>query len=765
MLNFKFRFMILLLIILSTSLLSQHRERRHRHQHGQNYGLVYGTVTDDSTREALPGVNIVLLGTNIGAASGPDGNYIIRGVPAGEYNMRATMMGYDILEIPVTVRVRSESSINFSLKPSIIEMNEIVVTGTGMPQLYANSPVKTSVVQRDVLVRQKVNNLAEALDFQTGVRVEANCQNCNFTQVRLLGLEGHYTQILIDSDPVISSLAGVYGLEQLPQEMIERVEIVKGGGSSLYGGQAIGGVVNLITRRPTHNEFNLDYNNGTINNTRDHRFGGSISRVNASGTVRGILFGTVRQRLPYDHNNDGFSEIGELKNQAIGANIFITPHTRSEISVQLHYIHEDRRGGNKFHLAPHKADIAEWAQTDRYGGSLAWTQRPTPFFDYKAYASFALTNRNTYYGAEQDPDAYGTTENPLLVSGLRANYRWGRHATIIGLQYSQDSIHDIAVAYDREIDETYSDLGFILQDTYTFGANESTELVYGARFDKHSAIQSLIVSPRIALKSNLSNEITFRSGYSSGFKAPQVFDEDLHITQVGGEGQIIRNRQDLKEERGHTVYGGLEYQDIIDVIGLKFGMNGFYTRLENTFLLTEGDDPATSEFEFYRINGPGLRVQGVEAEFGLRLRNVELLSGVTLQSSLLDEPEPDFGSNRIYRTPNVYGSLRCSYDVSTRFNLMFTSKYTGSMYVPHYAGYITEDRLEKTKDFITFDVIASFRVPLAGGFLGTLTAGVYNLTNDFQNDFDSGIFRDAGYTYGPLVPRRVLFGFTVGHNH
>ncbi len=726
--------------------------------------MVFEKITADSTHDILPGANIFIEGTNIGTVSDASGQYIIKRVPAGQYTLLATMMGYGAVEKTISVQPREKVRVDFHLAESVIEMNEIVVTGTGMPQLYEKSPVKTALVQREIFESFKAANLAQAIDFTTGVRVEGNCQNCNFTQVRLLGLEGHHTQILIDSDPVISSLAGVYGLEQIPQEMIERVEIIKGGGSSLYGGQAIAGVINLITRRPMHNEMTLEYDHGSIENIPDHRIGGTLSRVNSSNTLKGVFYGMMRQRDPYDHNGDGFSEIAQLEHRAAGANIFYIPNSRNELSVQLHAIHEDRRGGNKFHLSPHNADIAEWAETKRYGGSMAWKQRVTPLFDYKAYASFALTDRNSYYGAEMDPRAYGVTTNPLFVGGLQSSYRMAKHTLIAGVQYSQDAIQDEAIAYDRLIDEKYSDIGLIFQDTFqltTFGA---TELVYGVRFDKHSAIQSVITSPRVALRSNVGS-LVFRGGYSSGFKAPQVFDEDLHITQVGGEGQIIKNSDDLKEERGHTFYGGFEYQELIDEIGFKLSFNGFLTRLNDTFILIEKDNPATDEFEFSRINGKGSRVQGIEAEVGLRFAKAEITSGVTVQSSLLDEPEPDFGSDRIFRTPDTYANMIFNYDVSSRFSLMMASKYTGPMVVPHYAGFVEQDRLEKTKGFLTVDLVASYTIPLAGDFIGTFTAGVYNLTDDFQDDFDKGVYRDAGYVYGPMVPRRVLFGFSIGHDH
>ena len=765
MVKFKFANLFVILLLIATTFAQQNMktQNRYRNQTQKRYGTVFGKVVSLSTQEALPGANIIVEGTNLGAATGLDGGYLITGIPAGEYTLRATMIGYESQKEILVVPDRSKQNLDFFLRESIIQMNEIVVTGSGMPQLYEDRTVKTTVVNRKMIDSRKANNLADAIDFQTGVRVENNCQNCNCTQVRLLGLEGHHSQILIDGNPVLSSLANVYGLEQLPQEMIERVEIVKGGGSSLYGGQAIAGVINLISRRPNENNIRFDYNSGLLSSSSDHRVGLTLSRINKSASIKSIFFGTAYHRNPYDHNNDSLSEQGRIQSKAVGSNLFFLPGDRSEISLQLHFIQEDRRGGNKFNLPPHQADIAEWTDMKRYSASLWWTHKPTPLLDYKAYASVALTNRDSYYGAQQNPNSYGNTNNLLLVGGMQINYLWNRHAMIGGFQFNRDGIKDKAPAYHRIVDEHYVGFGLFVQDSFYPDKNRNTELLYGVRFDKHSAISSIITSPRLVFKSKLSNAVIFRSGYSTGFKAPQVFNEDLHITQVSGEGQVIRNSDDLEEEHGHSYYSGLEYQEIIADIGIKVACTGFYTRLTDTFLLTELDDPNTNEKEFYRINGAGLRVQGVEAEFGARMKNANFTAGITIQSSRFQEKEPDFGSERIFRTPDVYGSINFQYELTNYLNIMAIAKYTGPMIVPHYAGYIEHNRLEKTKAFSTIDLIAAYDKPLLRGIVVTISMGAYNILNDFQRDFDYGLYRDAGYVYGPLVPRRFIIGLAIAN--
>jgi len=709
--------------------------KQHRHRHGRlqqkHSGLIYGKITDNSN-EALPGANISLTNTNIGAASASNGVYTIANVPPGEYSIRVSMIGYEVVEKKVTVRVNSRIKLDFELDETVMEVDEIVITGTGTPELYSNATVKTSVVQRDLIERQKANNLAEAIDLQLGVRVESNCQNCNYTQVRLLGLEGHYSQILIDSDPIVSKMAAVYGLEQFPREMIDRVEIVKGGGSALYGSQAVAGVVNLM------------------------------SRVSKSGTSGGYLFGTMRNRSPFDFNKDGFSEIGKLKNQAVGLNWRLTPDKGGELALNFHYIHEERRGGDRFDLPPHQANVAEWIESWRYGGAVNWSKRTSPLFNYKAFLSFAYANRNTYYGAHQDPNAYGKTNNPLLIGGLHTHYFFRGNLITAGIQAQEEFLRDEALGYGRSINDQYRDIGLILQDNIKFGSRNQSELIAGVRIDKHSKLDPIVTSPRIALKWNIKESLIFRGGLSTGFEAPQVFDEDLHITQVGGEGHIIRNSLDLKAEKSKTLYGGLEYREIVGVNALSLTVNGFYTRLQNKFILDKQDDPLTEEVEFYRLNGAGALVQGVETEVGLRMKKAEIVAGITVQESKWEQPDPDFGSLNIFRTPNIYGSARLSYDLTNKVNLLGVAKYTGRMYAPHYAGYIEKDRLEHTPAFFTLDIVISYRAPLVDHLFATLTAGIYNITNDYQRDFDIGANRDSGYVYGPLVSRRTLVGISFG---
>ncbi len=434
-------------------------------------GTINGTVIDAVNGEPLTGGNVLIKGTFMGSATDKDGYFSIENIPDGDHVVIAAMIGFKSDTKKVTIVSDGDNiDLKYELGVQALQGETITVTATGTPTLYEKSPMKTSVVTCEMIDIQQSDNLANVLSLQTGVRVENNCQNCNFTQVRLNGLEGRYSQILIDGDPVVSNMAGVYGLEQLPAEMIDKVEVIKGGASSLYGSSAVAGVINLITKLPEHNNISAQFKSSYIEGETDFRGSFVAETVNKKNNAGLFLFGATQKRDPVDLNNDSFSEIGELENNSIGFNSFYKPAKNKKLSFHGHYIYEDRRGGNRFNLKPHEADITEAVETNRYGASIKYSHDYSNFIKYQAYTSFAFQERDTYYGAEQDPNAYGYSKNPLTVSGINVKMHRGMHLFTAGMQYSYEEIRDEAKAYNRVI--SYSNVvgGGVFDDLVRFGA-------------------------------------------------------------------------------------------------------------------------------------------------------------------------------------------------------------------------------------------------------------------------------------------------------
>jgi len=731
-------------------------------------GTVTGTVYDLEDGMPLAGVNILIEKTTLGAATDVNGKYIVTNIPAGSYTLAVSFIGYKSQTRSISVTAGEKLAADFRLQTGILEAGAIVVTGTSTPYLYGKAPVKTEVISRKLIDQTQSCNLAEALSLQTGVRVENNCQNCNFTQVRILGFDGPYTQVLVDGDPVVSSLAGVYVLEHFPDEMIGQIEVVKGGGSALYGGNAMAGTINLRTRQPAYNRSSISYNMESAGGMLDHRAGVVSEIVSDDGKSGAFIFGSVRGRSHYDHNNDGFSELGMLQNESIGANMFYRPLSDHELQISLHRIREDRRGGNDFDRPEHEADIAESTLHSRWGGKVRWIQRINSQWDYQTFYSFSYLGRDSYYGGlpgttTQDSlealNFYGNAQNRTSVVGLQSTYILGTHKFTFGGQYYSDMLKDNSVKDIRyRIDKTNSNSGVFLQDDVKM-FNDKMNIIAGVRLDNHSAIADPVISPRLNARYELSGDMSLRAGLTTGFRAPQTFDEDLHIESLAGEQRVVRNVADLRPEQIRSITAGAEFEGFVGEQAVLVGLTGFYSALSDAF--AEVESPLQSEdlVLWDRVNSDGATVYGVEADFGYKpVSTTELRMGITWKQASFDSPQEIFeGVSRkeFMRTPDLFGYFRASYDLSQELNIFSAFRFTGVMYVPDEAA----RRIVKTADtFSEIDAGLTWKIRIMESVETELAFGVKNLTNAYQKDLQKGVERDTGYVYGPQLPRRVYLG-------
>ena len=729
--------------------------------------VISGRVINADTKEPLIGVNIFIKKTNIGASTDEAGYFIIKSAPVINLEINISIVGYKSIVAQIPAGEKNIEDLAFELKEGTIEMGTVVITGTNSPRLYEDSPVKTEIIPNSLIRQQSACNLAQALGLQTGVSVENDCNNCNFTQVRILGFEGKYTQILIDGDPVISSLGGVYGLEHYPQEMIEQIEIVKGGGSALYGGGAIAGTINLITKKPAFNRSRISYFGGSVGGSYDQQISATAEMVNKDHTSGFFAYGSTRSRNRYDRNGDGFTELGELKNETIGFDWYFNPFEGIELQTSFHRIFEERRGGGNFDRPVHEAGIAEWIQHFKYGGKIRWSHKLSPTLEYRINYAFSLLRRNSYYGGLSDTTVearlqalnyYGFSNNPLHTGNIQLNYIFGSHSFTGGFQYDNDRIDDKSVSNSAYfLEETFKNLGVFVQDDFLIEELNSLQVVAGIRFDKHSALDNWIISPRLNLSYELTKGLKLRAGYTTGFKAPQIFDKDLHLCGLEGTQRVIRNSPGLKEERSNSFTIGAEFQDFVNNIPLLIGITGFYTKLDgaytNRFIFSSG----TIEY-WERINSIGADVKGIEVDLGIKpIENFELKSGITLKENNYKDFLTNFHTKNFLRTPNSFGYFRSTYNFTSEFSVIFSLKYTGKMDVPHEIVVEGKDELllvlSKSQNFFELDFSVRHKIVLFSDLSATVTTGIKNLTDTYQKDLDYGITRDPGYVYGPSSPR------------
>lgn len=734
--------------------------------------MIAGHVIVKGTEESIPFATIMILGTNRGAVSNEEGQFEFRKLAAGKYTLRVQVMGYKTQEKTITVSAEATSVVHFQMEEESFMTDEVVVSANRNEVSRKAAPVVVNVMSAKLFETVNSTDLAKSLNFQSGLRVENNCQNCGFPQVRINGLEGPYSQILINSRPIISALSGVYGLEQIPVNMIERVEVVRGGGSALFGANAVGGTINIITKDPINNSFQVASTMSNMNGKSWEQYmGGNVSLVVKDNSYGIALYETYRNRNPYDADGDGFSELGKLNMNTFGMRAYYRPNYFSRINVEYHTTNEFRRGGNKFNLQPHESDITEQTKHIINSGGLSYDRYWGEKHKMSVYGSIQHTDRNSYYGAQRDMNAYGKTNDLTWVVGGMYVGNMDRclfaPATFTGgVEYQNNSLHDVMTGYHRDMQQDVRIAGGFVQNEWRL--NRWTMLV-GARLDKHNLIDHPIFSPRVNFLYKPSDNLQARLTYSTGFRAPQAYDEDLHVTAVGGEGVQIRLAEGLREERSNSFSGSVDWSFPMGHWQSNILLEGFYTDLHHVFVLEDIGLDENGDKIKERRNGSGAKVYGVNLDAKVAHgREAQLQLGFTVQRSRYNraeiwtsEGEEEQTTKRMPRTPDYYGYFTFTSAPLKSFDFSLSGTYTGKMIVPHMAGYIEKSRMEHTPQFVDLNLKLNYTFVLKDHIKMQVNGGVQNIFNSFQKDLDKGEFRDAGYFYGPTQPRTYFVGIKI----
>jgi len=736
--------------------------------HGTDANM-FGHVINNTSNKHVPFVNIFIEGTKIGISTDATGHYFIKNLPIGEYTVIASAIGFKSSKQKVKFEKGKTIEVNFYLDEDLVLLEGVVVSATRNETNRKEAPSIVNVISPRIFEMTNSVCLAQGLNYQPGLRVESNCQNCGFQQVRINGLEGPYSQILIDSRPIFSSLAGVYGIEQIPANMIERVEIVRGGGSALFGSNAIAGTINIITKEPKSNSVNISNTTSFINLDKpDIATSFNASVVSDNFKTGMVIFGSSRQREPVDFNNDSFSEIGLIKGLNVGFRAYHRLTNNSKLTFEYHNLSEFRRGGNKFNKRAHESDITE--QTDHNintGGIQYELLSKNNKNKTVIYTGGQKIYRESYYGAQQDLNAYGTTWDESLTIGAQHTYLidtllFMPSELTFGAEYSYNDLKDEMLGYNKLIEQTVNTKSAYIQNEWK---NKKYSFLLGTRFDKHNLINNPILSPRINLRFTPKESVIFRTSYSSGFRAPQAFDEDLHVTAVNGGVSLIQIDPDLQTERSNSISASADFYKNFGSTQTNLLVEGFYTHLDNVFVLESIGDDNQGNIILERRNGSGAVVKGINIEGKIIPNNkMQIQAGLTLQRSNYTEEEVWSDNENIvphrkmFRSPNTYGFITYNYNPIKDLNISIFGTYTGSMLVQHFEGFIEEDAEKTTPEFYDLSLKISHDIRINHSAKMQFNTGIQNIFNSFQKDFDKGEFRDAGYMYGPSLPRTIFFG-------
>jgi outer membrane receptor for ferrienterochelin and colicins len=760
---------------------------------------ISGTVTTKT--KPIPFADIYVMNSTVGTSTDIDGKFTLNVPSEKTIVIVAKLLGFRSMTKQISIEAGTSMELNFSLVEDVLGLEKVVVSATRNRINKKETPVIVNVLGPKLFKATQSISLADGLNYQPGVRVETNCQNCGFIQVRLNGLEGQYTQILVNSRPVFSALNGVYGLEQIPVNIIDRVEVVRSGGSALFGSNAIAGTINIITKEPVNDSWEISTNFGITDGTALDRNINLNTSIVSEDLRSGItVYGIFRDREAYDANDDGFSEIPKLNNNSLGVKAFLRPNDNSRIGVDFTGIREYRRGGDRIDIAPQFTDISE--ELDH---NTVFTGIDYELFDNvrknsgTAYVTLQHTDRDSYYGglgggrSATDSiaanNAFGKTTDIALVAGTKYTHIFKRDVITIGLEYQLNNTDDAIPGYNRVIDQKVNNLGLYTQ--YEWKPTNKFTTLLGARLDhvnvdgfyaiqdivRLSNVSEIVLNPRLTILYNINEELQFRGGYARGFRAPQAFNEDLHISSVSGEQRFVILSDNLESEFSNAFTASFNYIKDLNKTQINLLAEGFYTTLENPFTIvsTGASLPNGSILEESR-NGSGAYVAGANFELSVSPNSDFLFQvGATVQRSIFNEKqvlfetdgsipgEKDVILDEFVRAPRVYGFLNANWTASEALKFDFTGSYTGRMIAPKVvsdSGFInlidTESFLDiTTKITYNFDLIENVNIELNGG--------VQNLLNSYQNNFDSGPLRDSDFIYGPNRPRTFFFGLEFGN--
>ncbi|WOO42229.1 TonB-dependent receptor plug domain-containing protein [Rubellicoccus peritrichatus] len=703
------------------------------------------------------------------------------------------------------------------------ELDEVImtVTATRIPRSIQDVAIKTEVMTNEDFFVANANNVGQALELFNGIRMENNCQNCGTAEIQLLGLPGNYNELLIDGQQLFTGLASVYGIDQIPTIFVDRIEVVKGGGSALYGPGAVAGVINLIPREPFQDELKLSYDYMSIKGSPSQNLEFLGSLVSPSLTEKVSAYGSGTLQASADLNNDNYTDLSQLEDGVAGFYAWSNPFENTQLRVNYQYLYEDRRGGNLLDSPAWQANIAEGLRTNYQWGGLQWIQKVNDEFDFEIDGSFVYLDRFSFYGGSGtenidpslvdlsagtyngvaagsaatggtdaavantifgqgtvDGDAvagtlnqYGNSDETAFFLDSQFNYDlgdifMGQHIITWGVQYESDEIQDYNNNFQGQRlstlhDSRFENVGGYLQDLWI--VDPSLEFTLGFRVDKANTLSDVVVSPRAAVRYTASEEWTLRGSFSTGFLAPQVFDEDLHVDNLGGTPVDTFNDPNLKEERSYSFSVGFDYSPHALDHKVVTSVQLFYTILQDSFdLTTPQANPNRPGRDFVtRFNTSGSTVIGAEWTTNWQpTRDFSLEAGLAyVQARFDDDQELATGifSRHYNKVPDLSGVIQANYENPETFNAFAALLWTGSMKVAREA---PTPAVINSQNFVVVNIglSKSFEV---GQSVITPKVGIQNLFDSFQDDLQSGPDRDSDFVYGPRLPRTYYAGCEI----
>ena len=718
--------------------------------------------------------NVRIVGTSIGAVTNNSGVFTINSIKPGSYIVRVSYNGYHQMEKLLLIKENENTILNFDLTNYAKTFDDVVVTGTMKEVSRLESPVAVEVFTPTYFKKNPTPNIFEALQNVNGVRPQLNCQVCNTGDIQINGLEGPYTMVLIDGMPIVSSLSTVYGLSGIPNSMIERIEIVKGPASSLYGSEAVGGLINIITKKPQNAPLISADAFGTSWGEYNADIGFKLKAGKKIDVLTGVNYFNFQNKV--DNNNDNFTDMTLQNRISVFQKWNFQRKSNRLFSIAGRYMYEDRWGG----------DI-RWNKSFRGGDSIygesIYTKRWEVIGTYQLPIKEKLMLSFSYNDHDQN-SVYGFTpyiaNQKIGFMQLTWDKKLGKNDFLIGTAirhtFYDDNTPGTATAdsinQQNQPQKTWLP-GVFVQDEISL--TEKHKLLLGFRYD-YNSYHGNIYTPRMAYKWTVNDKNSIRLNAGTGFRVVNLFTED-HAALTGS--RIVDILNELKPEQSYNI--NLNYIKKIyakNGTAITLDASAFYTYFNNRIVGDFETDP--NRIIYDNLDGYA-ESKGLTLNLDLAFNNgLKIIAGGTFMKNTLTE-------NGVTKQQLLTEKVTGIWSISYKFKKThFAIDYTGNLYGPMRLPLLNS--LDPRSQFSPWWSIQNIQLTYTGVKNLQIYAGVKNLLNwtpnkgnpfiiarsndpfDKEVQFDSngqaianannpyGLTFDASYVYAPNQGARVFIG-------
>jgi len=729
------------------------------HVSGQSDAHVFGHVVCEG--EHIPFVNVLIKGTRLGSTTDITGHYMITNVPPGSYVIKFQAMGYKSKEIHFEINERQSLEIDFEVEREDVLLDQVVITGTMKEISLKDSPVKIEVITARHLSRIPNSNLIEAIEMINGLQNCSDCSVCGTTGIHINGMSSTSTAVLIDGMPIMGALASVYGLNGIPTEMIERIEVIKGPSSTLYGSEAVAGVVNIITKNPLRMPL-FSYNH-FISADGESNIDFAVAPIK-HGKLRMLFSGNYYTMNSFiDDNKDGFADMVLVNPRISLFNKWSLKRKDNRVfDLAFKGYHENRLGGTQAFLGHYDftRDNAYRGNDSIYGESV-FTDRfevlgsyQLPLISEKVKFDFSHSyhHQNAWYADEQ------YMANQIISYGhLLWDKKMGlKNDVLMGLSLrfqTYDDNTDIIAEKDEQLIP-----GIFVQNA--FKASEKITLLGGLRMDNHKN-HGNIFSPRLSFKWSPETYTTFRLNSGTGFRIVNLFSEE-HAAYHGFRQLVIAN--DIQPEQSYNLTLSANRIFNLGASAWTFDADVFYTYFTNKIISDYDTDPTKIIYDNIQ-KGDYAVSRGVAASINASfLFPLSVNIGGTWQDVYVMETDENDVRNKemVVKAPSFLGNYSLSYDFKkTATSIDFTGNLYGKMRMPTFEPPFERPEYSKPygvhnvqiKQTLKHNTQIYFAVKNMFDF--KQSSPLINPQNPFHESFDTS------YVYAPLIGRRFIIGLRL----